>query len=54
MLAETWRNEDRYQAASGSAQTLGIGGSARAAALQSYCREIWSVMWPTIKTVKRR
>lgn len=46
VLAETWRNESTIPGRERIRTTLGLGASARAAALQSYCREVWSVMWP--------
>lgn len=46
VLAETWRNESQIPGRERIRSTLGLGASARAAALQSYCREVWSVMWP--------
>ncbi len=46
VLAETWRNDSTIPGRERIRQALGLGASARAAALQSYCREVWSVMWP--------
>lgn len=46
VLAETWRNESTVPGREKIRQALGLGASAKAAALQSYCREVWSVMWP--------
>ena len=46
VLGETWRNESTVPGRERIRTTLGLGASARAAALQGYCREVWSVMWP--------
>jgi S-DNA-T family DNA segregation ATPase FtsK/SpoIIIE len=46
VLAETWRNDSTIPGRERIRQTLGLGASAKAAALQGYCREVWAVMWP--------
>ena len=46
VLAETWRNDSTIPGREKIRQTLGLGASAKAAALQAYCREVWAVMWP--------
>ena len=46
VLAETWRNDSTIPGRERIRQTLGLGASAKAAALQAYCREVWAVMWP--------
>lgn len=46
VLAETWRNESTIPGRERIRTNLDLGASARAAALQGYCRAIWAAMWP--------
>ena len=46
ILGETWRNDSTVPGREKIRKTLGIGGSAKAAALQAYCTEAWNAMWP--------
>jgi hypothetical protein len=46
VLGETWRNESTIPGRERIRTALQLGGSARAAALQGYCRDVWNSMWP--------
>ena len=46
VLGETWRNASTVPGREKIRSTLGLGGSAKAAALQAYCTDAWNAMWP--------
>ena len=46
VLGETWRNDSTIPGRERIRQACGLGATAKAAALQGYCREVWAVMWP--------
>ena len=50
VLGETWRNESTVPGREKIRTSLSIGGSAKAAALQSYCTDVWNAMWPDDET----
>jgi hypothetical protein len=46
VLRETWRNDSTIPGRERIRKSLDLGASAKAAALQGYCREVWNAMWP--------
>lgn len=46
VLRHTWEHESTIPGRERIRRELGLGASAKAAALQSYCREVWDSMWP--------
>ncbi len=46
VIRQTWENDSTIPGRERIRTTLGLGGSAKAAALQAYCREVWNAMWP--------
>lgn len=45
VLRQTWANDSTIPGRERIRRSLGLGASARAAALQGYCRDIWNSMW---------
>ena len=46
VLRQTWENDSTLPGREKIRQACGLGATAKAVALQAYCREVWNAMWP--------